>query len=358
MPMETSDDSRLVRDPLVSVLMLAYNHGPFLAEAIESVVHQRAPFAFELLIGDDCSTDDTLEVALRYQALHPDRVRVLHDTHNVGMHANHSRLVDAARGDYLAWCEGDDYWTDPLKLDRQVAVLRDHPDAGLVHTDFSHIRKVSGRWRAKERVWAGLRSIPQGDVFDELLVANFVQTCTMMARTALVREFMASGLARRGYRVADWPLCLAISASHDVLYLDEPTAVYRLVPGSATNSGHRADVARDEDSMRMTTDFVTHFGRSPALETRAHAQAQRHILGLAVRGGDRATARSALAWLDREAPRTISGLQRAVSRLVVRSQPVAWLLHQGTRAATRARVRAAYRDAVPPPAPPHLPSPA
>lgn len=349
MSIETSDDERLRRDPLVSVLMLTYNHGPYIAEAIESVVSQRAPFAFELLIGDDFSSDDTLDVALHYQALHPDKVRVITDTHNVGMHENHSRLIVAARGEYVAWCEGDDYWIDPDKLAQQALILADHPRAGLVHSDFTHIRQVSGRWRAKEGMWSGLRAIPRGEVFDELIVGNFIQTCTMMARTRLVREFLDTELASNGYKVADWPLCLAISASNEVLYIDAPMAAYRHVPGSATNSGHLSEVARAEDSMRMATDVIREFQKSRALVTRAHAQAQRHILGLALRSGDRRTAQAALTWIDRDSPASISGFERTISKAVVRSAFVARLLHVVTSLAGRASIGATYRDPVPPP---------
>src|ERR1700719_3562213 len=110
---EYVDSHRLVKDPLISVVMLAYNHERYLAEAIEGVVRQETSFAVELLIGEDCSTDGTRKVALSYQERFPEMIRVITSERNVGMHENLARLFAAARGRYIAFCEGDDYWCIP-----------------------------------------------------------------------------------------------------------------------------------------------------------------------------------------------------------------------------------------------------
>lgn len=350
MPIEISHQDRLVEHPLVSVLMLAYNHGPYIADAIASVIAQTSPYPFELLIGEDLSTDDTREIALHYQALHPDKIRLFASQSNLGMHANHQQLIDAARGDFLAWCEADDYWIAPDKLERQVEFLRNHPEVGLVHSDFTHIRRIGGRWRAKERSWARHRpAMPQGSVFDDLLVANFVQTCTMMTRTQLVREFQRSELAHNNYKVADWPLCLAVSAHHDIGYLATSTAVYRHVEGSVTNSGSVADIVRTRDSIRMATDFVHHYAKSRVLELRAHATAYSHILSLALRSGDQEVAREALTWLGSNSPDTIGPSKRLVGLGVARSSMAAAAVQQALAKRERRRLRVHYTDPVPRP---------
>jgi len=120
---EIADPSVMASTPLVSVHMITYNHGPYLAEAIESVIAQRAGFPFELVIGEDCSTDDTREVALDYQRRYPHLIRVIYSDRNVGMWGNCRRVAMACRGEYIAFCEGDDYWINPGKLQKQVEVL-------------------------------------------------------------------------------------------------------------------------------------------------------------------------------------------------------------------------------------------
>src|SRR5947209_4324540 len=117
---EYADWNCLVPEPIVSVVMPTYNHQCYLGEAIEGVLNQQTQFPFELIIGDDCSSDGTLEVALRYQRQRPDLIRVLTSDSRLGMHENDMRIFSAVRGRYIAFCEGDDFWHRTDKLNRQI----------------------------------------------------------------------------------------------------------------------------------------------------------------------------------------------------------------------------------------------
>jgi len=131
---EISDSVALVKHPVVSVLMLAYNHGPYLSQAIEGVLAQQSDLSIELLIGEDCSSDNTREIALRYQSEHPEVMRVFMADRNVGSLLNHRRILLAARGAYHAYLDGDDYWL-PGKLLRQIKYLTDNPSCTAVFTN-------------------------------------------------------------------------------------------------------------------------------------------------------------------------------------------------------------------------------
>ena len=120
---EVSDPAVMSLAPVVSVHMITYNHGPCLAKAIEGVIAQKTDFLIELLIGEDCSTDSTREIALDYQRRYPHLIRVIYSDRNVGMMANLRRVWGACRGEFVAFCEGDDYWIDQDKLREQVVVL-------------------------------------------------------------------------------------------------------------------------------------------------------------------------------------------------------------------------------------------
>lgn len=113
--------------PLVSVLMLTYNHAPYIAQAIESVLAQQTDYPFELIICDDASTDGARDVAARY-AEQDDRVRLSFQPVNTRFGKNFVDGCEKIRGKYVAFCEGDDYWTDPAKLQKQVSFLEAHPD--------------------------------------------------------------------------------------------------------------------------------------------------------------------------------------------------------------------------------------
>jgi len=118
----------------VSVSMITYNHEKFIAQAVESVLMQKANFEYELVIGEDCSTDNTRQILLEYQKKYPDKIRLLLPEKNLGMHKNAINTLQASRGQYIAALEGDDYWTDPLKLQKQVDFLEANPEySGAFH---------------------------------------------------------------------------------------------------------------------------------------------------------------------------------------------------------------------------------
>jgi len=114
--------------PLVSVATIAYNVGAFIEEAIESVLSQQTFFNVELIIGEDCSTDSTREIVLNYQKEYPNIIRVLAHEKNLGLTPNSVATQNACRGKYIALLDGDDYWTDVNKLQKQVTFLENNPD--------------------------------------------------------------------------------------------------------------------------------------------------------------------------------------------------------------------------------------
>ncbi len=122
------------QDIVVTVKMLAYNHEKYIARAIESIVSQKTHYKFELLIGEDCSQDRTREIVRHYASLYPDIIRPLYYRENVGCSRNGYYLFQRARGKYLMWCEGDDYWCDDLRIQKDVEFLEKHLEyVGIAH---------------------------------------------------------------------------------------------------------------------------------------------------------------------------------------------------------------------------------
>src|SRR5206468_1692068 len=115
------------RSMLASVLMITYNHEAFISQAIESVLSQETDFDFELVIGEDCSPDATRRIVQSYERSYPHRVRPLYHERNVGMGNNLLQSYQACSGDYIAVLEGDDYWSDRRKLQKQVNFMENHP---------------------------------------------------------------------------------------------------------------------------------------------------------------------------------------------------------------------------------------
>ena len=112
----------------LSVWMSAYNHNRFIAEAIEGVLMQKTDFDVEIVIGEDCSTDSTRQIILDYNKKYPGKFKLLLPEKNLGMIPMFISTYPLCNGDYVAWLDGDDYWTDPLKLQKQVDFLQKHSE--------------------------------------------------------------------------------------------------------------------------------------------------------------------------------------------------------------------------------------
>jgi glycosyltransferase involved in cell wall biosynthesis len=131
-------------DPLLSVRIATFQHVRYIAQCLDSVLSQQTDFPFEIIIGEDCSTDGTREIVFDYADRYPDRIRVITADMNVGIKANGQRMRQACRGKYVALLEGDDYWCDPLKLQKQVDFLEQHPDYVICYHDFNMLDADSG----------------------------------------------------------------------------------------------------------------------------------------------------------------------------------------------------------------------
>ncbi|MCO5947240.1 glycosyltransferase [Mucilaginibacter flavidus] len=118
-------------ESLLSVCLITYNHAKYIREAIDSVLSQKANFALQLVIADDCSTDGTRELLLDYQKRYPDLIHLIVREKNVGAAKNWIELISYPQSKYIAYLEGDDYWTDPYKLQKQVDFLDANPEYSM-----------------------------------------------------------------------------------------------------------------------------------------------------------------------------------------------------------------------------------
>jgi glycosyltransferase involved in cell wall biosynthesis len=259
---EISDAQRLVGAPRVSVLMLTYNHGDYLSDAIEGVVAQRCDFEVELIIGEDASTDDTLSIALAYQLRFPEKIRVIRSMSNAGMNENGRRIFSLARGQYVSFCEGDDFWCAPDKLARQVELIEIDESVGIVHSDWVKTKLVDGSWVHDIRKSVHRRIAPRllaGSLFPTWHFPKILRTCTVLLRRETVSQFWESGLAKSEYRFGDSVLNAYVTSRFKVAYLPKVTAVYRISPNSALRSGSKARVAFYRSALQFDTDARRYF---------------------------------------------------------------------------------------------------
>jgi glycosyltransferase involved in cell wall biosynthesis len=228
---EVSDRRAIAQQPLASVKTTTYNQAAYIAQTIEGVVRQETTFPIEYVIGEDCSTDGTQEIVLEYQKKYPHLIRVVTAERNVGAVRNGLRVDHACRGKYIAYCEGDDFWQHPKKLQMQVDFLEARPDHGLVHTDADWLIDRTGEvipsWHKRHH------TITQGDIYEDLLLVNHVMTCTVCARKDhLDRIGRNRDVWSQGFPFGDYPRWLLIAMASKIGYLDISTATRRERLGS------------------------------------------------------------------------------------------------------------------------------
>ena len=217
--------------PLVSVCMISYNVEAYIADAIEGVLAQESSFPVELVIGDDASTDRTLEIARSYADRYPGRVRILAFSENHGIAGNTARTLEECKTPYVAICDSDDVWSDPHKLQKQVDFLEAHPDYGIVYTDVQTISETGAPFDDPEI--QSLRPLfASGDIFFQLLGGNFIPNSSAVFRRAYFEGHEVNPY--RHYFIQDYIMWLYIAARSKAHFLPEITTLYRKHSGGVT----------------------------------------------------------------------------------------------------------------------------
>lgn len=216
--------------PKLSVALVSYNHAPYIAQALESVLKQRTEFPFEIVIGEDCSTDGTREMVKDYGSRYPELITLLLHPHNLGCggDGNFLEVLGACRGTYVALLDGDDYWTHDRKLQEQVDYLDSHPElAGCFHNAIVVDRE--GATIKSEHYDEPLRRehryksrFSQADCLTMLRSAY--PTCSLTFRRSAIRHMPDWFLASP----SDFALDILLTDHGELAYLPRSYGAYRI----------------------------------------------------------------------------------------------------------------------------------
>lgn len=231
--------------PLVSVCCITYNHANYIRDAIEGFLMQKTTFPIEILIHDDASTDGTAEIVKGYAEKHPDLIFPIFQKENQyskGKKPNQEFNFPRARGKYIALCEGDDYWINPLKLQKQVEFLNINPDYYLVAgktliKNKNNITIREMRWNKRETAF---------DVLD--YICNiFFHTSTICCRNNYHgwQNYPGSKILQGDQYFV---LFESLPQCNKIKFLDEVLSVYRIHPGGITNSIEHNNLDRSVES--------------------------------------------------------------------------------------------------------------
>ena len=281
-------DKTSKNDIMVSICCTAYNHAPYIRQCLDGFVMQQTTFSFEILIHDDASTDDTADIIREYEKRYPHLIKPIYQKENQyskGVKIMATYNFPRARGKYIAMCEGDDYWTDPLKLQKQVDLLEQNPHVVMVYTGFQTVDK-NGRRVEFDNFEYYKKKSKSGDVFRLLLQSNFIMTLTTCYRKECI---VNNPILENCPSTYDYALFLTVASMGDVAYLSEKTACYRRVPTGM--------VATQSSSIAKWSDDVFYYFANLFLDgnTKSFSKAEKrrikteiiyHYLNVRLKGGN------------------------------------------------------------------------
>lgn len=224
--------------PLVSVCVTTYNHDKFIADALESILMQKTSFEFEIIVGEDESSDDTRIICQEYEKKYPNKIRLILRSRKDAMMINNkptgrfnfTETIKAAKGKYIAFLEGDDYWTDPLKLQKQVDILEQNPDCiACHHWHKNTIKNKNGIFEEREapkRAEDGYLGIQKSDIGKIFSFELRPQSRTLMFRNIFIEQGFPDWFFK--IQFGDIGLCFLLGKFGRFYFIDEVMAAYRI----------------------------------------------------------------------------------------------------------------------------------
>lgn len=226
--------------PLVSICCITYNHHNFIRDAIEGFLMQKTSFIYEIIIHDDASVDGTTEIVRQYAKNYPDLIFPIIQSEN--QYSKEPASIEVrfvwphVRGKYIALCQGDDYWIDPYKLQKQVDFMEENEEFGLVHGDCNFYFQDKKRWEYNANKTLANKNIisSKEEIFNQLINSTYrIRTATVVFRKELLGKINPNEIT---FIMSDTPTWLDFSQYTKFKYFDEVFSVYRIIGESASRS--------------------------------------------------------------------------------------------------------------------------
>lgn len=236
---------------MVTVCIFTYNQQKWIRDAIESVLAQKTDYNFEIIIGEDCGSDDTRKICEEYAQKHTN-IKLLPSDRNHGVASNWIRCVEAGTGKYIMTCAGDDYWHNPQKIQLQVDFMEQHPMCVMSFTDLNKFYEKSGKLERNVIESNGI--VPaQGRIQKDLLHGSTgISAVTTCIRRDMFEKYVPIEKYAKFPR-EDWPTWIILSAHGDILYIPISTATYRVGQESITRtSDYDTILSRARQDKEMT----------------------------------------------------------------------------------------------------------
>lgn len=244
---------------LVSICSITYNHAPYIRQCLDGMLMQKCNFRFEIIINDDCSTDGTTEILKEYEKKYPDLIHPVYHEENLyskGQRGFFSKFVyPKAKGKYIALCEGDDYWTDPYKLQKQVDFLESHPDYAMCfHNAIQHwqddlTKKDSLFSNIENREYSGI------ELYNRWIVPT---ASVMFCKQVIDSKLYIEASNDRKFIFGDTVLFLCCARYGKVYGMNDVMSVYRRLSSGLILQNHSDEFLQKR--LQHTLEFEKIFG--------------------------------------------------------------------------------------------------
>lgn len=207
---------------LISTIIPSYNRADTVGQTIDSILAQDVDADMEIVIGDDCSTDNAREVLLAYKEKYPDIIRLIFHEQNVGLGANWATCVKACKGKYICNCDNDDYWHNPHKLQIQLDYMESHPDSNICITNHRTLNRTTGEIKECKAYINRTVDVQQAMWGD----CNFCNATIMYRADFMKTHLDLDEFIKRRFTLQDWPAWVILTAYTDIDMLPESTATW------------------------------------------------------------------------------------------------------------------------------------
>lgn len=251
----------------MSVVVTTYQHKDFIAQCLDSILIQKTNFAFEIILGEDESTDGTIEICQKYAKEHP-HIRLFLRSRNDVIHINGKpsgkyntmQCLDSCRGKYVAICEGDDYWTDPSKLQKQVDYLESHEETSMCFHNVSILK--NGKLEANP-IWLR-KNLTESKTFtiNDIAEQNFINTCSVMYKISVIKSIPTDVYKKAA--CGDYMLHITAAQQGNIAFIAENMGVYRIHDGGVwTGAEMRGE--RFSTEVKYLKLLISHYKNEPFL---------------------------------------------------------------------------------------------
>lgn len=241
---------------LVSVNCITYNHEKYISQCIEGFLMQKTNFDFEILIGEDCSTDNTRSIIEAYVKKYPNKIRLISSENNVGFMKNSIRVFEQSKGKYIAICEGDDYWIDENKLQQQVDYMEKNLECSLC----CHNSQILDDETKKEIGLFKQENTNKKYMISDIILGGggFLSTPSLIFRREIIENLPQW---YKNSSVGDYPLQLIASTFGYIYYMKDVMSVYRTNVNGSWTKENQINASKEKiiKNYRNVIDILSNF---------------------------------------------------------------------------------------------------